>query len=206
MSSITGTTAGSTFNKNKNVLFIQGGGGREDHQADAKLVTSLREELGEAYTVHYPLLSDESSPDFGRMMQIDEEISRIEGEVTLVGHSLGASMLLKYFSENEIKKQINGIFLIATPFWGGDEDWVQGLKLQENFEDKLPKNVPVFFYHCRDDEEIPVTHLSPYRQKLSWSTFREIPSGGHQLNNDLRIVAKDIKYVFDAGSEASAGN
>src|SRR5687768_15730719 len=123
---------------NQHVLFIQGGGGKEDYEADAKLVTSLREALGKPYTVYYPRLADETSPDFGRRKQIGKEISLIKGEIILVGHSLGASMLLKYFSENEVKKKIAGIFLISTPFWSGDEDWKQGLKLREDFPETLP--------------------------------------------------------------------
>jgi len=180
---------------NRHVLFIQGGGGNEDHEADAKLVASLRETLGSAYTIHYPLLSEESSPDFGRIKQIGQEISLINGEIILVGHSLGASMLLKYLSENEIKKKIAGIFLISTPFWSGEEDWKQGLKLHEDFPDKLPKNVPIFLYHSRDDEEVPFNQLSLYAKKLLHAIVREITSGGHQLNNNLSLVAKDIKSL-----------
>lgn len=180
---------------NKHVLFIQGGGGKEDYQADAKLVTSLREALGEAYTVHYPLLRDESSPDFGRKKQIGKEISLIKGAIILLGHSLGASMLLKYLSENEDKKKIAGIFLISTPFWSGGEDWKQGLKLHENFPNNLPKNVPIFLYHCLDDEVVPFDHLSLYAHKLPQATVREIASGGHQLNNNLSLVAKDIQAI-----------
>lgn len=178
---------------NKQVLFIQGGGGKEDYHADAKLVTSLREALGEAYTVHYPLLSNESSPDFGRKKQIDKEISLIKGEIIMVGHSLGASMILKFLSEDEVKKPISGIFLLSTPFWSGSEDWKQGLMLRKDFSDKLPKDVPIFLYHCRDDEVVPFEHLSLYVQKLPQATAREGTSGGHQLNNDLSLVAKDIQ-------------
>jgi len=180
---------------NKEVLFIQGGGGNKDYEADAKLVASLREELGKGYTVHYPRLPNESSPDFGRSKQIAKEISLIKGGIIFVGHSLGASMLLKYFSENEVKKKIAGIFLISTPFWSGDEDWKQGLKLNEDFPDTLPENVPIFLYHSRDDEEVPFEHLSLYAQKLPQATVREIASGGHQLNNSLSLVAKDIKSL-----------
>lgn len=189
----------SSRNKNalmkKNILFIQGGGGEEDYAADAKLVESLHKVLGEEYSIHYPLLPNEDSPDFGRSKQIAKEISLIEADIILVGHSLGASMLLKYLSENKIQKTIAGIFLISTPFWSGDEDWVQGFKLEENFSDKLPKNTPLFLYHCRDDEEISFDHLSIYKQKLPWAVFREIPSGGHQINNDLSMVAQDIKSL-----------
>jgi len=129
-------------------LFIQGGGSEEDYAADAKLFASFQEVLGEAYVVHYPRLLDEPAPDFGRKKKIGNEISSIKGEVILVGHSLGASMLLKYLSENKIKKRIRGVFLISTPFWSGDEDWQQGPKLQEGFADRLPKGIPIFLYHC----------------------------------------------------------
>jgi len=156
----------------------------------------LKENLGEAYLVHYPHLpNDESLPDFGRMKQIGNEISSINGEIILAGHSLGASMLLKYLSESRVQKKITGIFLISTPFWSGDEDWKHGLKLQKDFADKLPESVPVFLYHCRDDEEVPFEHLARYSQNLPKATIREIASGGHQLNYDLSIVAKDIKSL-----------
>ncbi|WPP52773.1 alpha/beta hydrolase [Catalinimonas niigatensis] len=176
----------------RQVLFIQGGGGKEDYEADAKLVTSLQEALGKAYTLHYPFLPEESSPDFGRTKQIGKEISLLKGEIMLVGHSLGASMLLKYLSEQQVQKEIAGIFLISTPFWSGDEDWKQGLKLHKDFPDQLPKDIPIFLYHCRDDEAVPFVHLSTYAQKLPQAKVREIESGGHQLNHDLSMVANDI--------------
>jgi predicted alpha/beta hydrolase family esterase len=181
----------------KHVLFIQGGG-NGGYEADAKLVTSLRKALKTAYKVHYPkMLPDETVPDFGRrwLKQIGKEISSVKGEVILAGHSLGASMLLKYLSENKIKRNIAGIFLISPPFWSGNEDWVQPLKLQEDFSDKLPKDVPIFFYQCKDDEVVPFDHLTFYKQNLPWAVFREISHGGHQLNNDLTPIANDIKSL-----------
>ena len=179
----------------KKILFIHGGDD-DGYKADAKLAASLQEALGATYEVRYPQMpSDEAAPDFGWLQQIGKEIAAIKGKVILVGHSLGASLLLKYLSENEVTKRIGGIFLISTPFWSGDEDWKQGLKLQENFTEHLPKDVPIFLYHCKDDEVVPLAHLALYAQKLPQSTVREIPSGGHQLNNDLTLVAKDIKSL-----------
>lgn len=180
----------------KNVLFIQGGGDDEGYDMDARLVASLQAALGKDYDVKYPKMkSDESAPDYGRLQQIGQEIAAIHGEVILAGHSFGASLLLKYLSEREVNKKIAGLFLMSTPFWSGDEDWKQGFKLMENFADKLPPTIPVFLYHCRDDEEVPFSHFNIYRQKLTGATFREIASGGHQLNNDLSLVARDIKAL-----------
>ncbi len=176
----------------RHVLFIQGGGGEDDYKADSRLVTSLKEALGNHYEVHYPPLPTEATPDFGRIKQIEEEISRISGDIILVGHSLGASMLLKYLTEKEIKKRNLGVFLISTPFWEGDEDWKQGLRLQDNFPERVPGDVPIYLYHCREDEEIPFEHIEQYEQKLPQATVRKLSGCGHQLNNNLNIVARDI--------------
>lgn len=181
---------------NYHILFLQGGGGKEDYDADAKLVASLREALGPGYTVYYPALTDdESAPDYGRITQIEKEISLIEGEVILAGHSFGASMLLKYLSEHKVVKKITGIFLLATPFWSGPEEWKEDFKLQDDFAEKLPKGVPLFLYHCRDDEEVPFNQFSIYKEKIPWATTREMASGGHQFGNDLTMVAKDIQSL-----------
>jgi predicted alpha/beta hydrolase family esterase len=183
----------------KQVLFIQGGG-NGGYEADAKLVASLQKALGKDYEINYPRMqTDDTAGDFGWLKQIGKEIGKLRDDGFLVAHSLGGSVLLKYLSENEVSKKVAGIFLIATPFWSGKEEWVQGLKLQEDFAESLPKNSLFFFYHCRDDEEIPFDHLASYRHKLSGATFREIKNGRHQLGNNLILVAKDIKDLNSSG-------
>lgn len=181
----------------RQIIFIQGGGGKADYDLDALLVDSLQDNLGKDYEIRYPLLSDDdSSPDFGRLTQIDKEVSSLNSPIILIGHSLGASMLLKYISEKEIKNDVIGVFLLATPFWEGDEDWKQGLILKENFIESLPKSTPMFFYHSKDDNEIPFSHIYEYQKRIKQASYREIEKGGHQLNNDLSIVAKDIKDLL----------
>jgi predicted alpha/beta hydrolase family esterase len=180
----------------KHILFIHGAGDG-GYEGDVELVASLRKALGTVYKVHFPKMPTDEAPYFGSgwPKQIGEEISSIKGAVILAGHSLGASMLLKYLSEKETKKNISGIFLVAPPFWSGNEDWVQPLKLQEDFADNLPKDIPTFFYQCKDDDVVPFDHFAIYKQNIPWAVFREISHGGHQLNNDLTIVANDIKSL-----------
>ncbi len=188
----------------KQVLFIQGGGDN-GYEADAELVASLREHLGTTYQVHYPrMLPDEAAPDFGWGKQIEHDIVAIKGEVILVGHSIGASILLNYLTENEIKHPISGIFLISTPFIGYENWQFDGLTLRENFAEALPKDAPIFLYHSKDDEEVALKHVHQYAKKLPDATVREIASGGHQLGNDLAPVARDIQSFMIAQSELTA--
>jgi serine hydrolase len=188
-----------TQTEKKQVLFIHGGGDG-GHTADAKLAASLQEALGTTYNVRYPQMPNEDTPDFGWLRQIGEEISALNGEIVLVGHSLGASMLLKYLSEHTVHNQISGLFLLSTPFWTGDEKWKKGLMLREDFPDTLPAQIPIFLYHSRDDKEVDVAHLSVYSKKLPRANVREIAKGGHQFGNDLRQVAVDIKNLQDRGT------
>lgn len=180
---------------NQQVLFIQSGG-ENGYKEDTSLVVFLQTALGVTYQVHYPPMpSDEALPDFGWLPQIHQEIMLIPKQVILVGHSLGASMLLKYLSEKYVCKNITGIFLLDTPFWSGDEDWVQGLKLQDDFTGKLPQKIPLFLYHCQDDEVVSMEQLARYQQLLPQATVRFMKTGGHQFNNDLSLVAAYIKSL-----------
>jgi uncharacterized protein len=181
----------------KQVLFIQGAG-KDAHKEDEKLVVSLRQLLGLEYEVHYPAMQDEEDAEYETWKgQIEKKLAALEGTVIVVGHSVGASILIKYLAEGETKK-ITTIFLIATPFWGGDKGWkyegYEVLALPEG-NAKLPANERIFFYHSRDDEIVPFAHLALYAQKFPQATIRELNMGGHQLNNDLSEVAEDIKSV-----------
>ena len=179
----------------KQVLFIQGGG-EGAYEEDEKLVAYLRSALGTVYEVLYPQMPNESDPDYEPWKgQIKKELAALEGKVILVGHSLGSSFLLKYLAEEKIEKRIAGIFLMATPYWGGNGWKYKGyetITLSEDFALKLPGGAPIFLYHSRDDEIVPFAHLALYAEKLPQATIREFDGRGHQFNNDLYEVASGI--------------
>lgn len=84
----------------RQVLFIQGGG-NGGYEADAALASSLQEALGKGYDVKYPRInSNENAPDFGWTKQLAEKIAASGDNLFIVAHSFGASLLLKYLSEN----------------------------------------------------------------------------------------------------------
>lgn len=180
---------------NRHILFIQGGG-NDGYEADKTLVADLENALGNEYTIYYPeLRSDEAAPDFGWVQQIGRYIAQASDGVILAAHSLGASMLLKYLSEHSADKKIAGVFLLATPFWKGKEDWQTGLMLKADFAATLPHSIPLFFYHCSDDEEVPFSHLNVYREKLPHAIFRVSEKGGHQFSKDVGLIAADIRSL-----------
>jgi predicted alpha/beta hydrolase family esterase len=141
----------------------------------------------------------ESEPDYQNWKtRIEKELVGLENRMILVGHSLGASFLLKCLSDEKVEKAIAGIFLIATPYWGGDGwryEGYEAVALPKDFASKLPRRTPIFLYHGRDDEIVPFAHLALYARKLPQATIRALERRGHQLNDDLSEVAADIKSL-----------
>jgi predicted alpha/beta hydrolase family esterase len=149
----------------KHVLFIQGAG-QGAYEDDKKLAASLSQELGPEYEVRYPAMPDEDNAPYEQWkQQIEKELVAMQEPIILIGHSVGASVIIKCISEIEVKKPIAGIFLMAAPFWGGDGWQYEGyeeLTLPKGFAAKLPKNVSIFLYHCHDDEVVSFDHLALY--------------------------------------------
>jgi uncharacterized protein len=176
----------------RQVLFVHGAGG-EAFEEDAALVRSLRGALGPDFGVEYPEMPAADAPEFEKWRgHISHELSAVDGGVILVGHSLGASVLLKFLSEERVEKSIAGVFLLATPYWEAVDWKVAEFALREDFPQALPKDVPIFLYHSRDDEVVPFAHLALYAGWLPQATVREVEDRGHQFGDDLSEVAEDI--------------
>jgi hypothetical protein len=55
--------------------------------------------------------------------------------------------------------------------------------------------LPLFLYHCRDDATVPFDHLGLYAKILPQATMRAFNEGGHQFNDDLSAIARDIEVL-----------
>jgi predicted alpha/beta hydrolase family esterase len=179
----------------EHILFIQGAGSGA-YDADKRLAESLQRTLGTRFEVRYPAIPDDGDIPYGQWrQQIEQELASVPGPVILVGHSVGASILLKWLSERMDERAVAGVFLAACPFWGGDGWRYEGyeeLELPPRFAARLPAELPIYLYHCRDDATVPFDHLALYAQVLPQATVRAFEKGGHQLDDDVSAVARDI--------------
>lgn len=179
----------------QHVLFIQGAG-HGAYDADQRLAESLGRALGPSFEVRYPAMPNEDDASYEQWrQQIEQEVADVPGPLVLVGHSVGASLLMKWLSDRKDEKSVAGVFLAACPFWGGDGWRYEGyekLALPTGVAAALPTGMPIYLYHCRDDATVPFDHLALYAQALPQATVRAFDEGGHQLNDDLSAVARDI--------------
>jgi len=109
----------------------------------------------------------------------------------VVGHSFGASVLLKYLAETVRRPPLAGLFLVATPFWGPE---FPEFALPPDLGVRLRDLSPIYLYHSRDDAEIPVEHLERYRRALTRATVRVLEGRGHEFNQaQFPELAADIR-------------
>jgi len=196
----TGATAGGRASNVKGrvhqVLFVQGGGKDTHDSWDNKLVTSLEKELGAGYTIRYPRMPDEADPDPTAWKEaIGRELRKLSDGVILVGHSIGAAILIDYLADGNLERRHDGVFLIAPPFIG-DGGWPSDdLRPTRELASLLPDEAPLYLYHGRDDETVPFSHVGMFAKALPHATIRRFESRNHQLNDKLPEVAHDIRRL-----------
>jgi len=179
----------------KQVLFVQGAGDGA-YALDAKLAGSLGKALGADYDVRYPCMPDEAAPDGAAWKRrLAAEIGALADGAILVGHSAGAAVLVAVLAERASERRIAGLFLIAAPFFAPGGWEVEGFALPGDLGARLPRGVPVFLYHGRDDEIVPFAHAGLYARALPHAVMRPLDGRNHQLNDDLSEVAADIRHL-----------
>ena len=173
------------------MLFVQGGG-EGAHEVDARLVASLAKELGPDYEIHYPVMPHEAAPDYSTWNRVlIGQLARLGVDGIVVGHSVGATIVLRSLAANQLKQKLAAVLLIATPFVGEGGWEIEDFTSSRAIGAKLP-DIPIYFYHGREDETVPFAHLELYAAMLPQAFIRRLDGRNHQLNEDLSEVACDI--------------
>jgi predicted alpha/beta hydrolase family esterase len=177
----------------RHVLFVQGGGEGVHDRWDNQLVDSLRSELGPGYEIHYPVMPNEGDPQYAAWRRaLDREFAALPHGAIVVGHSIGGTILVNVLAERTPRFGLGAICLIAAPFigaagWNSDE-----IEPRSDLAARLPRDVPIFLYHGRNDDAVPFAHVDLYARAIPRARVRRLASRDHQLNNTLSELASDI--------------
>ncbi len=177
----------------RQLLFVQGGGEGVHDEWDDKLVGSLRQKLGSVFDIRYPQMPNEDDPDYTLWKPaLEEQLDRLQGGAVLVGHSVGATILIRLLAEQGPVQELRGIFFIAAPFLG-DGGWsADDVQFSHDLGAHLPKDIPIHFYQGLEDKIVPPSHADLYAQAIPQARVHCLSGRDHQLNNDLSEVAKHI--------------
>jgi predicted alpha/beta hydrolase family esterase len=177
------------------ILFIQGGGAGTHDEWDNKLVDSLRRELGPSYDVRYPRMPNEADPSYAVWKAaLEQEIANLDDGAIVMGHSVGSTILINAVAEVSPKQKVAGVILIAAPFVGVG-GWPDDDISTANLGARLPPKTPVYLYHGRNDDTVPIAHVDLYAGTIPGAIVRRLLDRDHQLNNDPAEVAADIRAL-----------
>lgn len=178
------------------MLFVQGAGdGVHDHW-DNHLVDSLRGELGPAYEIRYPVMPNEADPQYAVWKPaLQRELAALEHGAIIVGHSVGGTILIHVLTEWTPPSQLGAICLIAAPFIGTGGWESDDIDARPDLAVRLPRQVPLFFYHGSKDDTVPPTHVELYARAVPQAHVRRLAGRDHQLNNRLSETAADIRRL-----------
>jgi len=180
----------------KDVVFIHSAGPQGHHEGSDYLVTYLRQTLGPGYRILFPEMPDPENPHYKTWKgKLKKELATVDGGLILIGHSLGASVLLKYLAEETQQRSIAGLFLVGAVYWGKEGWEVEEYILHEGFSSKLLHIPQIFLYHSIDDEVVPVAHVRYFAEELPNVLVREFDCSGHLFGKGLPELVEDIKSL-----------
>lgn len=115
-------------------------------------------------------------------------------DVQLIGHSLGAMFLAKYFSETTLPNKVRRILLIAGAY--DDEQaedlgsfTVASVSGVQNSADE------VHLFHSKDDFVVPFTELAKFQADLPGAISHIYEDRGHFLQPDFPELYKLLQSV-----------
>ncbi len=126
-----------------------------------------------------------------RKIRFEKYLDQLEGELILIGHSLGANFLGKRLAENTIKQwwcTIKQLHLVAGCFARN------GNFTMENFPGLIESQAPdIHIYHSTDDPEVPFEISQKYTKHLPTATFHQFEDRGHFLQPDFPELRAEIR-------------
>ena len=179
------------------ILFLPCAGPQGTGEGSDFLARFLRGQLQPGCKLLIPDMPDPEDPHYTPWKRKFEGALRDhgEGKLLIIGHSLGASVALKYLSEEPPVKSIAGLFLISAVYWGLENWEVAEYRFEKDFQRHLNYIPNIFFYHSKDDTVVPVSHLWHFAVALPDAAIRQFEHEGHLYVKGIPKLVEDIKSV-----------
>lgn len=159
----------------------------------------LDNKLGKKYQVIRPKFPCKENAKYEEWKIVFENyLKAMNKNIILIGNSLGGIFLAKYLSENKVKKNILGTFLVCPPFDNTcpGEDLVGGFVLGKDLSllEKQSKTLTLCF--SKDDPIVPLSHAEKYRNKLEHAKIIAYKSKqGHFFVKTFPEIIRMIKEL-----------
>ncbi len=157
----------------------------------------LSEYLGPEYEIIAPRMPNAANAKYAEWkLWFEKHFPFLNDEVALVGHSLGASFLARYLSEETFPKRIAGTFLVAGPFSVDEGRQLVEFVPPPSLKKLEAQGGKVFLYHSKDDDVVSFGELAKYQTALPSATVRALDGRGHFIGDEFLELVADLRTVY----------
>jgi len=179
-------------NKNKQLIHIHGGqwfnsyeryfayliSKEIDNPNEPKIIKwqkRYEEFLGDNWQIIRPQMPSPQNSKYEEWkLWFEKYFQYLEDGITLVGHSLGATFLAQYLSEEVFPREIHSLHLIAPSF-----DGEGGFGLDERVSNISKQLTNIYLYHSKDDPIVPYDDSEKIHKLLPTAKFATFENMGH---------------------------
>ncbi len=160
----------------------------------------LQEELGESFDVLYASMPTSDDAHYEEWKLWYERLIDAIGHLPfLVGHSLGAMFLVKYYSENTPAKPVPGVFLVAGRYDPIEQDLYSHTSFTHSTNPSVltERAEHVAFFHSKDDPVVPYESFEHYRKLVPGAAFHTFTDRGHFLDERFPEIVAEIRATVE---------
>jgi alpha-beta hydrolase superfamily lysophospholipase len=126
---------------------------------------------------------------------LKKEFARLADGAILLGHSIGATILINVLTQVPFETALRGIFLISVPLWVGAAGLAMILSRCRILVRHWRNNGGSIFTTAARTIQCRPGHVDLYEKAIPQALFRRLAGRDHQLNEDLSEVAADIRKL-----------
>lgn len=157
----------------------------------------LEDKLGGNYSVLMPTMPNNKNAKYLEWeIWFNKIIPFIQDGVILVGHSLGATFLFKYLSEQVLDKKVKATVFIAGVYDDSVfEESLGDFKKPDSFKGFIDQAGKVSVFHSKDDQVVPFSQTQILREMIGEYDLHEFNERGHFNQEEFPELAEKIKEL-----------
>tara|TARA_Y100000031_G_C8049647_1_gene305542 strand:+ start:50 stop:652 length:603 start_codon:yes stop_codon:yes gene_type:complete len=186
------------------VILVHGFNATPQDNFNPWLADTLRDMGFEVETPELPL-STKDNLDLPQIIEtMKDQVGYLKSDDILLGHSLGAFIILQYLEAVEMTETPRAVVLVAAP-WKVSRQELKQLFIADLDADVLMWKAREFFVvHSKDDELVPFEHGERLAKQLK-AKLLSVDKQGHFMGEEYPILAEIIKRIAEKPVEYDPG-
>lgn len=159
---------------------------------------TIQKDLGENYEVFFPRMPQSDNADYELWKMWFEKVMEALGDTqVVVGHSLGAMFLLKYYSERSLERPLSALILLAPEYFGSlKKDHIPtSFDLKDDISQVTKNFKQVVFFHSEDDPVVPFENLATFQKLLPEAVLQAFKVCKHFNIESFPEIVQKIKSI-----------